>query len=182
MLYAGSLVFRKPPGRVDLLDIRNWWSFTKGADWRHQVGPDSQFNGLKRHPVVHVAYRDREAYAKWAGKEITTEAEWEFAARGGLEQDSYNPSQPAIKIPRKVLKGGSHLCAANYCRRCRPAARFPEPVDTSACHVGFRLIVRPSKIDYLVESNQCIAHLKDIEATSDPAEGCLAYSSLTELR
>jgi sulfatase modifying factor 1 len=63
--------------------------------------------------------------------------------RGGREDASYDTSQPDIKIPRKVLKGGSHLCAPNYCRRYRPAARFPEPVDTSTCHVGFRCIVRP---------------------------------------
>ena len=62
--------------------------------------------------------------------------------RGGVEQDSYDPRQPEIRIPRKVIKGGSHLCAPNYCRRYRPAARFPEPIDTSACHLGFRCIVR----------------------------------------
>ena len=62
--------------------------------------------------------------------------------RGGVETASYDPCVPEIKIPRKVLKGGSHLCAPNYCRRYRPAARFPEPVDTSTCHVGFRCIVR----------------------------------------
>ena len=62
-----------------------------------------------------------------------------------LETDSYEPRQPAIRIPRKVIKGGSHLCAPNYCRRYRPAARFPEPIDTSTCHLGFRCIVRPEK-------------------------------------
>jgi formylglycine-generating enzyme required for sulfatase activity len=62
--------------------------------------------------------------------------------RGASEEESYDPCQPNIKIPRKVLKGGSHLCAPNYCRRYRPAARFPEPVDTSTCHVGFRCVVR----------------------------------------
>ncbi len=66
----------------------------------------------------------------------------------GLEQeDSYDPGQPNIQIPRKVLKGGSHLCAPNYCRRYRPAARFPEPVDTSTSHVGFRCVVRPAARD-----------------------------------
>ena len=63
--------------------------------------------------------------------------------RGPRAEASYDPAQPEIRIPRKVIKGGSHLCAPNYCRRYRPAARFPEPVDTSACHVGFRCIVRP---------------------------------------
>ena len=62
--------------------------------------------------------------------------------RGAKEAESYDPAQPQIRIPRKVLKGGSHLCSYNYCRRYRPAARFPEPIDTSTCHVGFRCIVR----------------------------------------
>jgi formylglycine-generating enzyme required for sulfatase activity len=63
--------------------------------------------------------------------------------RGGREDASYDPAQPAVRIPRKVLKGGSHLCAPNYCRRYRPAARYAHPIDTSTCHVGFRCIVRP---------------------------------------
>ena len=62
--------------------------------------------------------------------------------RGGREENSYDPCQPAIKIPRKVIKGGSHLCAPNYCRRYRPAARHAQPVDTSTSHVGFRCIIR----------------------------------------
>ena len=65
--------------------------------------------------------------------------------RGGREDESYDPCQPNIRIPRKVLKGGSHLCAPNYCRRYRPAARMAQPVDTSTCHVGFRCVVRSSK-------------------------------------
>jgi formylglycine-generating enzyme required for sulfatase activity len=64
--------------------------------------------------------------------------------RGAPEDQSYDPRQPHIRIPRKVIKGGSHLCAPNYCRRYRPAARFPEPIDTSTCHLGFRCIVRPT--------------------------------------
>ena len=232
MLKAGSVVFT-PPGRpVSLADCASWWTFKFGADWRRPYGPRSSVAGLDDHPVVHVAYRDVEAYAAWAGKEVPTEADWEFAARGGLDgaefawgdeftpagrhqantwqgdfpnenleadgyartspvraftpngygvhdmignvwewttdwyvprhpneavkacciprnplgpkrEDSYDPCQPQIKIPRKVLKGGSHLCAPNYCRRYRPAARFPEPIDTSTCHLGFRCIVRP---------------------------------------
>jgi formylglycine-generating enzyme len=233
MLYAGSLVFVQPPGPVDRTDIRNWWQYVRGAEWRHPYGPDSSIEGLGVHPVVHVTFADAEACARWEGKELPTEAEWELAARGGLEdatyawgdeflpgdrhmantwqgefpwqhhcrdgfertspvghyppngyglhdvignvwewttdwyqprhpdepikaccipanprgpaaEHSYDPAQPQIRIPRKVLKGGSHLCAPNYCRRYRPAARYPEPVDTSTSHVGFRCIVRPA--------------------------------------
>jgi formylglycine-generating enzyme required for sulfatase activity len=231
MLYPGSLVFVKPPGPVDRSQVGNWWRLMRGADWRHPRGPFSTLEGLGQHPVVHVSYADAEAYARWAGKELPTEAEWEYAARGGLdgatyawgeefmpqgrpmantwqgefpwqnrvedgyegtspvgafpsngyglydvignvwewtadwycpgppkealkscctprnpggraEMDNYDPRQPEIRIPRKVIKGGSHLCAPNYCRRYRPAARFPEPIDTSACHLGFRCLVR----------------------------------------
>jgi formylglycine-generating enzyme required for sulfatase activity len=220
---------------VDLTDWSQWWSFKFGANWRRPYGRRSSIAGLHDHPAVHIAYRDAEAYAQWAGKELPTEAEWEFAARGGLdgaefawgdefapggrhmantwqgafpnenlktdgyertspvgafppngyglcdvignvwewttdwyeqhhgadpakaccvphnprggrEEGSYDPRQPEIVIPRKVVKGGSHLCAPNYCRRYRPAARHAQPVDSSMSHVGFRCIIREGRM------------------------------------
>ncbi len=227
MLKPASLVFTPTRGPVDLRDCSAWWRFTAGADWRHPTGPDSSLAGLEQHPVVHVAWADVEAYARWAGLDLPTEAEWELAARGGLagaeyawgeeltpggqhmanvwqgrfpwenlaqdgwartspvgfypangfglhdmignvwewtrdwwsmpsagpiksccgpagrEAQSYDPATPDLKIPRKVLKGGSHLCAPSYCRRYRPAARHAHPIDTSTSHVGFRCVLRP---------------------------------------
>ena len=232
LLVPGSLVFRRSEGPVDLSHWMLWWRWTPGASWRRPKGAGSHFRDCRRHPVVHVAYEDVEAYARWAGKEIPTEAEWERAARGGLEgaaftwgdhlpgpgerplantwegefpwqnslqdgylgtspvgsfpangyglydmagnvwewtsdwyaarhqadegkpccsprnprggsrEKSYDACQPHVRIPRKVLKGGSHLCAPNYCLRYRPAARSPQMVDTGTCHIGFRCIVR----------------------------------------
>jgi len=229
MLVPSSVVFDKPRGRVDLRNRFNWWAYVPGADWRHPQGPGSSLDGLSEHPVVHVAFEDALAYARWVGKELPTEAEWEFAARGGLEgaefvwgdqllvdgrhmantwqgefpwdnrredgfeltspvgtypangyglydvagnvwewtrdwyqehrkiessccglhdprggerEGSFDPALPGLAIGRKVMKGGSYLCAPNYCRRYRPAARMPQPVDTSTSHLGFRCIVR----------------------------------------
>ena len=226
MLVAGSVVFRQPSRGVDLRNHYYWWAYVPGAHWRHPEGPESSLAAREDHPVVHVAYEDVAAYAQWAGKEVPTEAEWEFAARGGLEgaeytwgnefapggkmmantwqgefplqnllidgfdrtspvgwfpangyglydmagnvwewtsdwfqkyqavkaccsgrakgdarEKSYDPQMPEIRIPRKVLKGGSYLCAANYCWRYRPAARIPQQIDTGTCHQGFRCIV-----------------------------------------
>ena len=229
MLAASSTMFRKPSGPVDMRNHYNWWVYVRGANWRHPRGPASSIKKLMDHPVVHVGFEDGVAYAAWAGKELPTEAEWEFAARGGLEgadyvwgdelnpdgkqmantwqgefpyrntlddgfeytapvgsfpangyglydmagnvwqwtsdwyqdhgkidspcctatnprgarqEESLDPGQPGVAIPRKVTKGGSHLCAPNYCRRYRPAARMAQPVDTSISHLGFRCIVR----------------------------------------
>ncbi len=232
VLVPGSLVFRQPPGPVPLHDPRAWWAYVPGACWRHPEGPDSTLDGRDHHPAVHVAFEDAEAYAGWAGKALPTEAEWEFAARGGLDgavyawgddvapegrtmantwqgafpwqnlardgyegtspvgafppngyglydvtgnvwewtADFFRPrhpedaakaccvprnlrvaapdaaasAHPAEVIPRRVVKGGSHLCAPGYCLRYRPAARQGEAVDTSTAHIGFRCVARPA--------------------------------------
>lgn len=230
MLRPASVVFITPTHGVDMRNHFNWWHYVAGADWRHPEGPLSSIEGRDQHPVVHVAYEDAEAYAQWAGREIPTEHEWEFAARGGLNaadfawgkelypggafmantwqgqfpyenlsldgyertspvgafppngyglydmignvwewttdwyserhtpqqsccsgsakrDKSLDPSMPHIKIPRRVIKGGSFLCAPNYCRRYRPAARMAQPIDTATCHLGLRLITRVASSD-----------------------------------
>lgn len=235
-LVPGSLVFTPPSGPVSLDDYRQWWSWVPGADWRHPEGPDSNAGGRERHPVTHVAYSDALAYARWAGKELPTEAQWEFAARGGLDRATYVwgdefapggrhqantwqgsfpwqnleedgfpgtspvgsfrpngyglvdmagnvwqwttdhhtadhgasgrnvapaspcciPRNPRVEAavrrdgeayPRRVIKGGSHLCAPNYCLRYRPAARQGDTEETSTCHIGFRCISPEPRTD-----------------------------------
>ena len=84
-LVPGSLVFGMTDGPVDLRDFRNWWAWTPAADWKRPLGPGSSLDGLEDHPVVHVAYPDAVAFARWAGMRLPSEAEWEYAARGGLE-------------------------------------------------------------------------------------------------
>ena len=225
LLVPGSIVFRKATAPADLRNP-TWWEWTPGASWRHPEGPGSDVEDRADHPVTHVAWADVEAYARWAGKSIPTEAEWERAARGGLDGAAFSwgdemnpdgramanywrgefpwqdlkpegsgtsevgafpangyglhdmtgnvwewtsdyfavggapvksccsprnprqddpalslvPDEPGAEIPRRVIKGGSHLCAPNYCLRFRPPARQSETIDTATCHIGFRCI------------------------------------------
>ncbi len=108
-LVAGSLVFTPPEQAVPLDDVRRWWTWTPGASWRHPEGPGSDLKGRERHPVVHVSWDDARAYADWAGKRLPTEAEWEFAARGGLEQQPYvwGSDPPSLTKPQANLWTGA---------------------------------------------------------------------------
>ncbi|MFV0389772.1 MAG: formylglycine-generating enzyme family protein [Pyrinomonadaceae bacterium] len=233
----GSMVFYPTSGPVDLVNMGQWWGWTRGASWKNPEGKNSTWQDRINHPVVHIAYEDALAYAQWAGRDLPTEAEWERAARGGIDgrkfiwgddnlldgkrmakffegnfpynntasdgflrtaevgsyppndyglydmagnvwewtkdwyQDkhdadeekaccvpknprgatdpnsTFDPLQPGVEIPRRVIKGGSHLCADEYCMRYRPAARRPQMIDTGMSHIGFRCIVRETAED-----------------------------------
>lgn len=220
LLKPGSIVFAKPTNLQQGGSLTQWWQYRHGADWRHPTGPGSSIEGKDNHYVVNIAYEDAEAYARWLGRSLPTEAQYEFAALGGRDpwedwsrpfdkdgkplantwqgifpilnsnDDGYEGTAPVGCFPangyglydilgnvwewtsdwyrpgherneaenpvgptlqqlrirpgesvRRVIKGGSYLCAANYCARYRPSARQPQEVDLSTAHIGFRTVL-----------------------------------------
>lgn len=188
----GAAVFVVPTGNVDLSSAAAWWRYATGANWRHPGGSGTSIEGREDYPVVAIAYEDALAYAKWKGRDLPSESQWERAARAGaaslpeheqpksantwqgvfpiidtaedgfsgiapvgcfkpnafglydmignvweLTSDVYASHTPAAR----VIKGGSFLCAPNYCRRYRPAARQPQEEDLGTSHTGFRTIL-----------------------------------------
>lgn len=224
LLVAGSLVFTPPDHAVSLEDYSQWWLWKAGVNWKHPDGPESNLDNKWNHPVVHVSYEDVMAYCKWIGKRLPTEAEWEFASRGGKENQRYSwgeemnpqgrmmanvfqgafpihnsgedgfkgtspvkafppnayglyeiigncwewtndfyntnyyselagkgladnpkgatspfdPAEPLVE--KRVTRGGSFLCASDYCVNYRPSARQGSATDTGMSHIGFRCV------------------------------------------
>lgn len=188
----GAAVFVMPSGNANLSTAASWWRYVEGASWRHPGGPDTSIEGRENFPVVAIAYEDAAAYAKWKGRRLPTEAEWEHAARAGAatlpereqpkdantwqgvfplintSEDGFTGIAPvgcfkpnalglydmignvwefttdvfeSATPPAHVIKGGSFLCAPNYCLRYRPAARQPQEDGLGTSHVGFRTVL-----------------------------------------